>query len=907
MVMRQREGVTYAAMKQDKTLGGLPFLRVWATFCVLGCSSSTLPEERSDGGADTGTLPADGTQRDHRPRTPIGCTDPPAPQPPAPDPGGGAPTRDPARASEQHQFFKISVLEQTTRAPIAGARLETTNHIALTSDSNGVVAFYEPGLMDIDVYFFATHPGHEIPADGFRNRGKVLRPVEGGSGEIAMIKISDAPGPSVSDLHTRLLRAPVPGHRQCFAVRVVDAGTQRGVPLVELATPWGDTYLTDSQGMIAYCDPDHLGQMVRFNVSSHGYELAGGGIDLQAVADTTAVVGVHRRNIAERLYRITGQGIYRDSLLLGLATPLERPAINGLVMGQDSVQTALYRGKVFWIWGDTGRAAYPLGNFRASGAESDLPSAGGLLPDRGVNLQYFVDANGFSRGMVEAFAPTNAPTWLGALIAVSEASGQERLFATYVKAAPDLSALQRGLVRFNDVSQTFERVITDYPLTDFVGPDGHPTRVRHPGREYIYYQPPLRIPAAAESLLDRSTYEVFSAYGPHGSTTLDRAPDGTLRYDWKPGATPVTPEKLQAAQVGLDQALDGHVCDIASGAAIDVHGNSSRAWNPYRKRFAQMVLEMGGTSFLGELWYAEGDTPVGPWVYARKIISHEDYTFYNPRQHPFFDREGGRLLFVEGTYTKTFSGPGPATPRYDYNQIMYRLDLADERLVLPVAVYDRGGALPGNFATKQGLRLDTPPLDVAFFAPDRPAPGLLPVAWSGPECEARRLVVGAPPNTPPLFYAVAPDATPKPAKTVALYEYAHPDGRRAYSVLPNLALPDFVRGSPLMYVWENPMHVKFPASEFLGDLVAEAGEDQCAKEATPGEGADITLDASASRNLAGPIAEYNWRVVVGAECQSSTGTHVTMRLPAGLYTVELTVKDAVDNVSRDTVLLRVSP
>ena len=32
--------------------------------------------------------------------------------------------------------------------------------------------------------------------------------------------------------------------------------------------------------------------------------------------------------------------------------------------------------------------------------------------------------------------------------------------------------------------------------------------------------------------------------------------------------------------------------------------------------------------------------------------------------------------------THTFSGNPDQTPRYDYNQIMYRLDLADERLTL---------------------------------------------------------------------------------------------------------------------------------------------------------------------------------------------------------------------------------
>lgn len=43
-------------------------------------------------------------------------------------------------------------------------------------------------------------------------------------------------------------------------------------------------------------------------------------------------------------------------------------------------------------------------------------------------------------------------------------------------------------------------------------------------------------------------------------------------------------------------------------------------------------------------------------------------------------KENGRFLYFEGTYTKMFSGVKVATPRYDYNQIMYGLDLADQRL-----------------------------------------------------------------------------------------------------------------------------------------------------------------------------------------------------------------------------------
>ena len=63
-----------------------------------------------------------------------------------------------------------------------------------------------------------------------------------------------------------------------------------------------------------------------------------------------------------------------------------------------------------------------------------------------------------------------------------------------------------------------------------------------------------------------------------------------------------------------------------------------------------------------------------------RIVTHDDYSFYNVRHHPYFDGEGGRYLYFEGTYTRTFSDTETATPRYDYNQVMYRLDLADPRL-----------------------------------------------------------------------------------------------------------------------------------------------------------------------------------------------------------------------------------
>jgi hypothetical protein len=46
-------------------------------------------------------------------------------------------------------------------------------------------------------------------------------------------------------------------------------------------------------------------------------------------------------------------------------------------------------------------------------------------------------------------------------------------------------------------------------------------------------------------------------------------------------------------------------------------------------------------------------------------------------------QENGKIIFFEGTFVTTFSGNPAPTPRYDYNQILYRIDLSDPRLVFP--------------------------------------------------------------------------------------------------------------------------------------------------------------------------------------------------------------------------------
>ena len=80
------------------------------------------------------------------------------------------------------------------------------------------------------------------------------------------------------------------------------------------------------------------------------------------------------------------------------------------------------------------------------------------------------------------------------------------------------------------------------------------------------------------------------------------------------------------------------------------------------------------------MWVAEADAPTGPFRRAALVADHPKQTLYNVCHHDFLDRNGGRTVHFEGTYTNDFSGNEHKTARYNYNQVLYRLDLDDDRL-----------------------------------------------------------------------------------------------------------------------------------------------------------------------------------------------------------------------------------
>jgi hypothetical protein len=115
-----------------------------------------------------------------------------------------------------------------------------------------------------------------------------------------------------------------------FEIDVVDSQTGRGIPLVELETVNHRRFVTDSAGRVAYDEPGLLAGRVFFFISSHGYSypkdgFGYSGIALDVAPGRVATIRMDRLNVAERLCRLTGEGIYRDSVLLGKAVPLARP------------------------------------------------------------------------------------------------------------------------------------------------------------------------------------------------------------------------------------------------------------------------------------------------------------------------------------------------------------------------------------------------------------------------------------------------------------------------------------------------------------------------------------------------------------------------------------------------------
>jgi len=427
-------------------------------------------------------------------------------------------------------------------------------------------------------------------------------------------------------------------------IEIVERGSRWPAPLVELRTTHNVRFVSDNAGIIAFDLPELMGVETWFFISGDGYEVPKDGFGYQGARLTpepgkVLKIEVTRTILARRLGRLTGAGLFAESQKLGRELDWKESG----VLGCDSALNAVHQGRLYWVWGDTTLAKYPLGIFDASGATTAIQPLTSLEPPVRLQFDYFRDTNALPRGV--APMPGSGPTWLSACASLPDKTGTPRLVATYSKIKGYLEAYERGLCVWNDRTARFDRLRIVWSKSDQTptappAPDGHAALWKDPeGKEWVLFGnplPTLRCPATFEAWQQASNWEVLK---PQDSLTDAQS------------ATPVKPH------------------------------TGSIAWNGWRHRWVTVFMQaFGKPSAFGELWYAEAPQPQGPWGPAVKILSHSNYTFYNPKLHPEFTAPDSPILLFEGTYTKEFADRPPATPRYDYNQILYRLDLDDPAL-----------------------------------------------------------------------------------------------------------------------------------------------------------------------------------------------------------------------------------
>jgi len=440
------------------------------------------------------------------------------------------------------------------------------------------------------------------------------------------------------------LRADDQDGKPLCRIEVVDRETGWPISLVELITTHNVQFVTDNAGIVAFDLPELMDQETWFTINGNGYGVPADGFGYRGVRlkpspGETLRVELDREIIAKRLGRHTGAGLFAESQRFGDHLDWKESRI----VGCDSVQNAVHRGKHFWLWGDTSLAWHPLGLFHSTSATTDLKPLSSFEPPLKLKLNYFVDEKEQPRNVAKM--PGSGPTWLTGYISLPDTEGTHHLVATYSKINPPLESYEVGLCVWNDETSNFEQHLVVWSKSED-DPEPPPLPKGHPvlwedesGKEWVLIGDPLpklRFPATFEAWQDADTWEVLEPQ-----------------------------ESLEVA--GNSETIRPH--------------SGSIAWNEYRKRWVTVFMQfLGEPSAFGELWYAEADEPTGPWGPAVKVLTHENYTFYNPRIHPEFTPEDSPILLFEGTYTALFADRPEKTPRYDYNQIMYRLDLDDPAL-----------------------------------------------------------------------------------------------------------------------------------------------------------------------------------------------------------------------------------
>lgn len=441
------------------------------------------------------------------------------------------------------------------------------------------------------------------------------------------------------------MTATVPALDPC-RIEVVEQDSGWPVPRVELRTSHAVSFFSDNAGVIAFDLPEMMGREIRLEVSADGYEVPADGLGFRGVTVTpepgrTLRLGVQRTSVAKCLGRLTGAGLFAESQKTGG----DRDWAESGVTGCDSVQLASFEGGLFWLWGDTLLPDRPLGLFHCSGATTQARPLAAFEPPLRLAFELFRDKDGRPRDI--ARMPGDGPTWLAALVNLPDRDGREHLGATYMKVRSLDDIHEWGLALWDGANFRPHRTIwqksADSPEPPPL-PKGHAVRwTDEAGRDWVLFGhpfPALKCPATLEAWSDPARWETVPGPAPL------QAADG--RGEVKPASGP------------------------HSGAI---------AWDNHRRKWIAVFQQDGGAGAKsGNVWYAEADSPFGPWGPAVEVLSHRKHTFYNVRLHPELTGPDAPFVLFEGTYTALFADGAARTPRHEYNQALYRLDLDDPAL-----------------------------------------------------------------------------------------------------------------------------------------------------------------------------------------------------------------------------------
>jgi len=469
-----------------------------------------------------------------------------------------------------------------------------------------------------------------------------------------------------------------------FGIRCVDSVSGRPVPSVIFTTVDHQNWVSDNLGWVAIPSSDLKDLETWFSVEGHGYEVPKDGfgyrgVRLKVIPGSTQTIRLTRSLAAERTARLTGQGRYAHAVAPGKSKNAESPPGVQRVVGQDSAQAVVFENQTLWFWGDTSVADYPLGNFRTTGASAHL-SVGKLDSTHNLEFRYFRKPDGRLAPMFPESEPGMA--WMSGLAVFPDTRGHRQLLC-YCARMKDLGTrLGHGHYAWNNKAKCFSRIQSLPDPTDWRHLDGHPVVFSDSGKQFVgngFTFPVARCPANSDSVVDRSRWEAFTCLDIDGKVVRH---EGSPRYCWQTDRRPIEPadevELIATGRLRDDEAW--FLPHDSGGKRVVPHGGSV-VWSAWRERWISLFTGRtdGGTP-LGDVWYAEAPYPTGPWRRAVRIATHSDHSFYNPVLHSFLNSHRDRVVWFEGTFTKMFTRRDQGMPRHEYNQVLYRLDLADRRL-----------------------------------------------------------------------------------------------------------------------------------------------------------------------------------------------------------------------------------